>query len=248
MTTTKTRPSKAATKPPAKKAPARKPAAAAKKATTPPEPAKPKATGSLTMTVARLKEIVAAIAPAASTDHGRPKFCAMRVELHADGSLECLAADSYRLHHLWLPAHDNSIKSADSVVAAGLIPAAWLQRQMRAPFSKGAEVTLSWSFDVRQVMLSFVDINGKSAATVSQPLDPNEWVDWRSLLANNPASAVADDFANLNPRLLAQMLAACSKWGDDAGVRLDKLKPCHFVANSADGTFTGLLMPVRVPQ
>lgn len=233
-TTTKTRPSKA--KAPATKA-AAKPRTTKPKAEPTPPPA-PATDGYIEMSATMLKQIIAVVAPAAANDEGRPVLCNISVELTADGRAVFAATDSYRLHHLVLNVALDVGRQEGHVT--GQIPAWWLQRWARGKFTKGDVVRLSWTETTATI--SCGDMTDSMAHDRFAPF-PN-----MAKIMDDAAADPTQSIAHFNPRFLSAVLAACAKWGSGeySPVRLDPLAPGMFVAKSADGLFTGLLMPVRV--
>ena len=236
-TTTETRPSKA--KAPAKKAaPKSRAAKPAPEPTPPPAPPTPATDGYIEMSATLLKQIIAVVAPAASTDDCRPVLCNISIELTADGRAVFAATDSYRLHHLVLNVALDIGRQEGHVT--GQIPAWWLQRWARGKFAKDDVVRLSWTEMTATIRCG--DMTDSMAHDRFAPF-PN-----MAKFMDDAAADPTQTIAHFNPRFLAATLAACAKWGRDeySPVRLNPLAPGLFVAKSADGLFTGLLMPVRV--
>lgn len=223
-TTTKTRPSK--TKAPAKKA-ATKPRATKPPAEPTPPPA-PGTDGYIEMSATMLKQIIAVVAPAA----------AISVELTADGRAVFAATDSYRLHHLVLNVALDVGRQEGHVT--GQIPAWWLQRWARGKFAKNDVVRLSWTETTATIRCG--DMTDSMTHDLFAPF-PN-----MAKIIDDAAADPTQTIAHFNPRFLAATLAACAKWGrgEYSPARLNPSAPGLFVAKSADGLFTGLLMPVRV--
>lgn len=236
-TATKTKPKTAL----AAKPRARKPAAP-KAATLPPEPPKPADHGSITMLASDLKRIIAVVSVAASTDEARPILCNISIELHADGTSDWVATDSYRLHIATLPA-DNNVTAE----AVGQIPAAWLQRWARTPLHRTTQATLSWSTGDNGMRTATITYDGITDS-IAIGREYGAFPHWRQLVPDN---SVRGDMAltAFNPRYLAACLAAHTKWTDNGWqpVRLDPLKPCLFESiHGEHGHLRTVLMPVRV--
>lgn len=229
------------TKPKTALAAKRKPAAP-KAATPPPEPPKPADHGSITMLASDLKRIIAVVSVAASTDEARPILCNISIELHADGTSDWVATDSYRLHIATLRPTDGV-----TAEAAGQIPARWLQRWARTPLRRTTQATLSWATGDNGMRTATISADGMTD-TINIGREYGAFPHWRWLI---PGGDVAGSMAPaaFNPRYLAACLAAHDKWTDSGWrpVRIEPLKPSLFESiHDEHGHLRTVLMPVRV--
>lgn len=192
----------------------------------------------LTFEAADLKRIIKTVAPGASNDTGRPILCGVELRV-ADGHTTWTTTDSFQLRTLTTTA---SIKWAGGP-ATTLIPAGWLQRWARTPTVRG---------DIARLQIA--------GPTVSIDLAGETWItnrivgdypNWETIVADTPVVTESEFAAAVNPRKLADVLAAAAVWAGDVSPlqieTLDPTKPCRFTIDDINrGRLRLILMPVRI--
>lgn len=184
-----------------------------------------------------LATAIQTVAPAASRDQARPVLCGIYVTAD-DKQVTFTATDSYRLHHLTIP-------TSASVVVSGApgkanIPQWWLTRWAKGRSTHMPLPTLSAT--TKRAMIKYVD-GIDACPTIGGPDYPK----FDSILDTETPD---EGGALLNPRFLAQSLAACARWANGRPVTVEALnweKPARFKVDTQDGTLQVVQTPARMP-
>lgn len=187
---------------------------------------------SITMPTADLQRVIRTVAPAASTDSGRPVLCAVLITLD-DFVLTAVATDSYRLHKVTVAG------LLDGPPFIALAPAAWLLRWAQIPFP--AHSFTSLAVDDERVALATSDEHH------SQRLVEGEFPPYEQMLNTE---GVNDESTNFNAAYIGAAVAAAHEWSDTRPMRTEAFnfrKPCKFVVDAPLGRLDMLVMPVYAP-
>lgn len=189
---------------------------------------------------------IAAAAIAADKTGTRPALAGIHVVsrgVDAGRELIVEATDSYRLHHAVLRRYTGP--DIDAV-----IDAAWLASAAKALTErKGTTLPTLAIIDGRAVITGRVETRSIALIDTTTIPYPNT-----ATIVDQVEAAIADrgfDIA-VQPAYLRQLLTACELFGAWSSRPVtfratDKMKPIKFVVDTGDATFTGMLMPVRMP-